>query len=546
MRRFVVLSLVTVAVLATATVPVAAQDVALRRPVEADVLDPFRLSEGPYGQGNRGIEYATPAGAPVRAAGPGVVVFAGSVAGVVYVSIDHGGGLRSSYGPVTGVEVDVGDRVARGERLASTVGPMHFSTRVHGEYVDPATLFGVRRIEVRLIPHDADDRARYLAAAELGERHALFDLVQSQRDDGGGGFLAAIGALAGTALGIVDPDGVLDGLLAHAEILMAIAPELSQAEITQRMILGLIDVADPPPCTDETAAAAVAPPAGRRIALVVDGLDSSTAEPGIRAELELGSAGYDADDVVRFSYEGGLAPGGGAAWGSDVPRSTYRGEATHRGIEGHIDRLSDTLVQIRAANPGVPIDVYGHSLGGVVARHAIAEVDHVVGVSVAVTLASPHEGAPAATLVDALQHHETGGEIADALTVLQPDNVVLSPIVADLSERGFAGDHADVAFPDSVHAVTIGSRSDWVVPASIADAAGADHHVVVGGLDPRGAHGDIAALPAVHQEIRLALGGHHPACTGVRDRILDLVVPEAIATAEGLATALVIGDTWFH
>ena len=31
-------------------------------------------------------------------------------------------------------------------------------------------------------------------------------------------------------------------------------------------------------------------------------------------------------------------------------------------------------------------------------------------------------------------------------------------------------------------------------------------HVIVGGLDPFGAHGDIAGLPEVEREVRLALG----------------------------------------
>ncbi|MEO0493223.1 MAG: peptidoglycan DD-metalloendopeptidase family protein [Actinomycetota bacterium] len=545
MRRFVVLSVaVAWAVLVTSTAPALAQDPVLRPPVSAEILDPFRLPNGPYGAGNRGIEYATDAGDRIGAAGSGTVVWAGPVAGVVYVSIEHEGGLRTSYGPLQQLRVTTGDVVDRGAQLGSATGAVHFSTRIDGEYVDPASLFGVRRIDVRLVPHRADDTGAFLAAVELGERHALYDLVQERRGGARGGVAGAIGEIVAIMREAVDPSSLVAGLAAHAEILVAIAPELEPAEMVRRMILGLVEVADPPPCTTAETAARVPTPVGRRIAVVIDGLDSSTANAGIRAELDLASVGYRADDVVRFSYDGGLAPEGGHNWDADMPRSTYRPESTHGGIEGHIDRFAEVLLRVRAANPGVAIDVYGHSLGGVVARHAIARVDDDVGVSVAVTLASPHDGAPAATVLDAARHHQVGAGMGEMIESLDPDHVIAAPILSDLSEVGFAGDTADVAFPEAVHAVTIGARADVVVPASAAGAAGADHHVVVGGFDPVGAHGAIAALPEVHREVRLALAGLDPACTGIRDRILDLVVPDAIATAERAAAAGIVASEW--
>ncbi len=543
MRRFIVLSvLVTWAARASTVGPVEAQDPVLRAPVDAEILDPFRVPSGPYGAGNRGIEYDAGPGDPVYSAGPGTVVFAGPVGGVVYVSVDHGDGLRTSYGPLAHMVVSLGDNVQRGDRLATAVGPLHFSTRIDGTYVDPASLLGVRRVDVRLVPHQTDDRDRVLAAAELGERHALFDLVQSQRgsDQSVRGLLGRVTAIIHDAFA---PSSLITGFVAHAEILMAIAPEVAPAVVFRRTILGLINVANPPPCTDEATVATLEPPPVRRIAVVIDGLDSSTVGAGIRGALDLGGAGYDSDDVVRFSYNGGLAPGGGHLWGTDLPRSAYRPEATHAGIEDHIDRFAELLVRIRDANPGVPIDVYGHSLGGVVARHAIADVNDVVDVSVAVTLGSPHRGAPVATVLDAARHRVVGGVIGEAISTVDPDHVLVSPIVADLSERGFAGVTADVAFPESVHAVTIGGRSDVAVPASLASAPGADHHVVVGGLDPISAHDEVAGLPEVHREVRLALAGLDPACTGVRDQILDLVVPESIALTQwSAAGAIIVGS----
>lgn len=53
----------------------------------------------------------------------------------------------------------------------------------------------------------------------------------------------------------------------------------------------------------------------------------------------------------------------------------------------------------------------------------------------------------------------------------------------------------------------------------------------------------VAGLPEVHREVRLALAGLDPACAGVRDQILDLVVPESIALAQwGAAGAIIVGS----
>ena len=50
----------------------------------------------------------------------------------------------------------------------------------------------------------------------------------------------------------------------------------------------------------------------------------------------------------------------------------------------------------------------------------------------------------------------------------------------------------------------------------------------------------VAGLPEVHREVRLALAGLDPACTGVRDQILDLVVPESIALTQWAAAGVII------
>src|ERR687885_774444 len=102
-----------------------------------------------------------PSGAPrahARAAGEGVVVFAGMVAGRPVVSVDHAGGLRTTYEPVDTV-VGAGQPVARGAVLGTLAGGhagcpvaacLHWGLRRGEVYLDPLSLLGAP--EVRLLP----------------------------------------------------------------------------------------------------------------------------------------------------------------------------------------------------------------------------------------------------------------------------------------------------------------------------------------------------------------------------------------------------------
>jgi murein DD-endopeptidase MepM/ murein hydrolase activator NlpD len=82
------------------------------------VTRPFDAPPSTYGPGHRGVDLAGVPGEPVRAAGYGVVVFAGMVAGRPVVSIDHPGGLRTTYEPVT-PSVGAGQPVARGSPIGT-------------------------------------------------------------------------------------------------------------------------------------------------------------------------------------------------------------------------------------------------------------------------------------------------------------------------------------------------------------------------------------------------------------------------------------------
>jgi len=126
-------------------------------PGELAVARPFEAPAHAYGPGHRGADLGGAAGTPVLAAGDGVVVFAGMVAGRPVVSIDHADGLRTTYEPVEPV-VGAGQQVARGSPVGTLVAGhagcpveacLHWGLRRGGDYLDPLLLLVVR---VRLLP----------------------------------------------------------------------------------------------------------------------------------------------------------------------------------------------------------------------------------------------------------------------------------------------------------------------------------------------------------------------------------------------------------
>jgi murein DD-endopeptidase MepM/ murein hydrolase activator NlpD len=124
------------------------------------VLRGFSPPATPYGPGHLGVDLADGAGS-VLAAGPGVVSFAGRVAGRGVVVIRHPDGISTEYEPV-GVLVRPGDRVAEGQRIGRVAGThrgcpapacLHWGARRGGQYVDPMSLLRPLGV-VRLLPWD--------------------------------------------------------------------------------------------------------------------------------------------------------------------------------------------------------------------------------------------------------------------------------------------------------------------------------------------------------------------------------------------------------
>src|SRR5262249_44940124 len=111
-------------------------------------------------------------------------------------------------------------------------------------------------------------------------------------------------------------------------------------------------------------------------------------------------------DSLRFSYNGG-----------STADTSYDSHDTTADIRTEAQRLRDLLEQVGRDHPGVPIDLLGHSQGGVIARAMLAyeyaqDERQLPKVANLVTLASPHQGADIATALGNLGH-TTSGNLAE-------------------------------------------------------------------------------------------------------------------------------------
>jgi len=114
------------------------------------VVRRFHLGPLPWSPGHRGVDLAAADGQRVVAALDGTVSFSGRVVDRSVVSVRHGNGLRTTYGPVRPAVVR-GQRVGRGEPLGTVVpghcatGPcLHWGALFGRTYLDPLTLLTAR------------------------------------------------------------------------------------------------------------------------------------------------------------------------------------------------------------------------------------------------------------------------------------------------------------------------------------------------------------------------------------------------------------------
>lgn len=527
----------TALVVVTATVAVRAEPagagppapVVHAPPVDAPIADPFRPPTTPYGPGNRGLAYDLAPGTPVRATADGTVVFAGRVGATRHVTVLHADGLRTSYSFLTAVHVRRGDRAARGDVLGTAGTGFHLGARDGEHYLDPESLFGEQVVEVRLVPHH--EPLPPTDAGLLAEQAALRDLVRTEEP----GFLRRMAGavvrhgapIAGKVAGAVEAAWHTWGQLHPAEVLHGVVESVARHLLQD--------------CTAPSVT--LRPPEEPRVALLVAGLGSSSSQAAID-DVDLDALGYDRADVLRYRYGGGRTSGGDVHPDlADIPSGTYEPADTLGDVAERGQELADLIEQAAAARPGVPIDVYAHSLGGLVTRVALLELAERPGgtdvLGQVVTIGSPHSGADLAT-VAVLSEKGFVQDVSHVRAIFDIPIDPYRPAVRQLAETSPLVDRLRTAgVPDGVELRTVAARGDLVVTADKADIPGRPAAII--DLSGPGAHAGLPGDPDTTRELQLGLAGLPPACQGFADAVQDAVFPEVIAgitDGAGLATLL--------
>jgi murein DD-endopeptidase MepM/ murein hydrolase activator NlpD len=148
-----------VSLVALAPTPLSGECVGFGGPVSGPIIAPF-APQGRYA-GHWGVDLAADSGSPVSAGFVGEVAFVGNVVGNTAVTIDHGGGVRSTVSYLASTSVVTGQRVTAGQVVGTSgtahdVPSVHFSVRIDGEYVDPDPLLACLPVvpfqALRLVP----------------------------------------------------------------------------------------------------------------------------------------------------------------------------------------------------------------------------------------------------------------------------------------------------------------------------------------------------------------------------------------------------------
>lgn len=117
-------------------------------PTNGELTSPYGYRNNPFGGGREfhsGIDIANTYGTKIKAAGSGVVTFAGyngSYGRMIIIS--HGYGYQSIYGHNKKLLVQVGDKVEKGQEICemgstgrSTGTHLHFEVRLYGKPINP-------------------------------------------------------------------------------------------------------------------------------------------------------------------------------------------------------------------------------------------------------------------------------------------------------------------------------------------------------------------------------------------------------------------------
>jgi hypothetical protein len=453
------------------------------------------------------------------------------VAGTLHVTVQHDDGVRTTYSFLARVDVVIGQRVRQGDVVGVTIDTLHFGARRGDSYFDPATLFESGLPQVHLVPFDEPP-----GTGPAGERSAISQLI-----GGVGGLLDhAGGALGATASWLRDGGSQLLRTLDHYGRRFTFPMATFDAIVTTWQAWGRARRASGRPCS----AAGVQPPPARerRVAVLVAGLGSNSRSSTVD-QVHTDALGYAASDVLRFSYTGGRVPDDSDGF-TAIPAHHYEAPATQTDLRAAGTRLADLVEAVAADAPGVPIDLIGHSQGGVAVRLALIELERRHGVEwlrrlgLVATLGTPHGGADLATAVHALSSTDTGETALDAFAAATDQELDHDETsVAQLSETSeLVGELGDHPVPDVVHAVSIAARGDLIVPVPRSVAPGMEEVVLP--LTGGSAHSDLPSDPATTRELGLARAGLPPGCQSFRAALLDQGMGEGISLLEDLGGAV--------
>ncbi|MBT3246948.1 MAG: M23 family metallopeptidase [Actinobacteria bacterium] len=496
------------------------EDVVYRHPVEGPVVDGFRPPAEPWLPGNRGLEYATFPGEAVTAAADGMVIFAGQVAGTLHVTILHDDGLRTSYSFLASVDVSEGRRLMAGAVVGRAARRVHFGVRdPTGSYLDPGNIIGRQPVlRAQLASHDDEAVATAAAAARRREeRSTLSRLV---------GAAGATGGWVGDRVADGMDVSIEAGRMMVERYIWTVARPIVAIQAWADLGVALTSaVLSPPDCTPVSIRPS--PPEGQRVAVLVPGLNAPS-DGGPITELDMAALGFAPPDVIRFSYNGGRIPDPdtvGENWFDPLPATANSPEATRRSVADSSIHLAALLDDVRRLRPGATIEIYGFSIGGMVAVSAIGQMTawEVPASVLLVTIASPHRGlTPARTL-------ERIGAIPGLAGLDGFMGIpVGSPIVADLA----SGTRASL--PPDVPMLSIGSIGDPLVPAVRTVFEGAETVIVgSGGLFE---HDGLVSEEGTSREISLFLAGRPPGCRSLIHRVGAAVVPRLIAGAHDMVS----------
>jgi Peptidase family M23 len=526
-------------------------------PVDGPVVRPFQAPAFAYGPGHRGIDLAAAPGTAVRAAGDGVVSFAGAVAGSLHVVVAHGGGqgpaLRTTYAFLAAADVRTGDRVARGQVIGAVggsgpehePGALHFGLRLGDRYLDPERLFDacdltqlVRLVPVDELPAEPWD-ARAGPSGSLSSGGAISDAAGDLAGALGTGLGAAgdvaasgwdavstgAGAARDAASGVAQFGASVDRELAGWG---RAAFERSQfgvfSSVASDLGSGFADWwRHRQQCTDASPAADGSGGSGHLL-MAVGGIDSAGAPDDPTFPLDTRALGYREDEVVYFSY----APDGGV----------YRASHTRGDLQAAGERLSEQLKRSQRDHPGREVDLIAHSQGGVVVDVFLQDFydagnPEYPPLGTVVTMSSPHEGAPLATSAANWRESPVGRKVVDAAERRVPVAPASAPSVRQLDEDSrFLRELWDDRLPEHVDFTTIGATDDLLVPATQVDVPEASKVVVNVGGGPLDDHTNIPRDPNALRVVRSALEGRPPPCVGAVEGLRGVVAPTLITRVE--------------